>query len=134
MKFAHPSTRHDVVSLIDLSIVPAPPLVTRDGGFIKDGYSKELDELRGISHGGKTGWRASRQGKEKKTGISSLKVGYNKIFGYYIEITNTNLKNAPQDYIRKQTLANAERFITPELKEWEAKILRERGKRPRRSN
>ena len=114
---------HDVVSLIERSIVEAPPFATRDGGFIKDGYSKELDELREISHGGKD-WVARLEAEEKKkTGISNLKVGYNKIFGYYIEITNANLKNAPQDYIRKQTLVNAERFITPELKEWEAKIL-----------
>ncbi|MFZ3073486.1 MAG: DNA mismatch repair protein MutS [Thermodesulfobacteriota bacterium] len=114
---------HDVVSLIERSVVEAPPLSTRDGGFIKDGYSKELDELRHISHGGKDWVARLEAGERKKTGIAGLKVGYNKIFGYYIEITNSNLKNAPPDYIRKQTLVNAERFVTPELKEWEAKIL-----------
>ena len=105
------------------AIVDDPPLSLTEGGIIRDGYSPELDELRTISMDGKS-WIAKLQAREqRRTGISSLKVGYNKVFGYYIEVTKPNLDKVPPDYIRKQTLVNAERFITPELKEYEAKVL-----------
>jgi DNA mismatch repair protein MutS len=113
----------DLADLIENSIQPDPPVTIREGRLIQDGYNEELDELRKITTEGKD-WIANLQQKEReRTGISSLKVGYNQVFGYYIEVTNTNLNNVPEDYIRKQTLANAERFITPDLKEQEAKIL-----------
>lgn len=113
----------DIREFLDRSLVDEPPISSRDGGIIKDGFSHELDSLRLIRREGKK-WIAELESKEKKrTGINSLKVGYNQVFGYYIEITKSNLRLAPQSYIRKQTLANAERFITPELKEYEEKIL-----------
>ncbi|MBI3754060.1 MAG: DNA mismatch repair protein MutS, partial [Deltaproteobacteria bacterium] len=109
--------------LIEAGINPAPPAMMREGGFIRDGFHAELDELRNITRDGRD-WIAGFEAAEKKrTGISSLKVRYNKVFGYYIEITRANLEQAPADYIRKQTMANAERFITPELKDYEAKVL-----------
>lgn len=114
--------RH-VKELIESAIIDSPPLGVRDGGIIKDGYRREVDELRNISMSGKD-FIADLEAKErKKTGISSLKVGYNKIFGYYIEVTKANLDLVPESYTRKQTLVNGERFITPELKEYEAKVL-----------
>jgi DNA mismatch repair protein MutS len=113
----------EAVSLIDASISDLPPATTREGGIIKEGYSKELDELRAIGSGGKDWIAKLESGERARTGINTLKVGYNKVFGYYIEVTKTNLPQVPSDYIRKQTLVNAERFITPALKEWEAKIL-----------
>jgi DNA mismatch repair protein MutS len=95
----------------------------REGGLIRDGYHAELDELRSISREGK-GWIARLEQEEKeRTGIPSLKVRYNKVFGYYIEVTRSYLERVPEDYQRKQTLANAERFITPTLKEYEEKVL-----------
>jgi DNA mismatch repair protein MutS len=113
----------DSVSLIEASINDLSSATTREGGIIKDGYSEELDELRAIGSGGKD-WIARLESSERKrTGINTLKVGYNKVFGYYIEVTKANLPQVPSDYIRKQTLVNAERFITPALKEWEGKIL-----------
>jgi DNA mismatch repair protein MutS len=99
------------------------PLVSRDGGFIRDGFSPELDALRELAHGGKQ-WIARYQAQEtQRTGISTLKVGFNKVFGYYIEITNAHRERIPADYIRKQTIKNAERYITPELKQYEEKVL-----------
>ncbi|MDT3699538.1 MAG: DNA mismatch repair protein MutS [Thermincola sp.] len=113
----------DIVTLIDLAVSEEPPLSVRDGGIIKKGYNDEVDRLRTASKEGK-GWIAALEAKEKeRTGIKSLKVGFNKVFGYYIEITNANLGIAPDDYTRKQTLANAERFVTPALKEYENMIL-----------
>lgn len=113
----------DIKSLIDISILEEPALSLKDGGIIKEGYNKELDELQRASKEGKH-WIAKLEQEEKeKTGIKSLKVGYNKIFGYFIEISRSNLHLAPESYIRKQTLANCERYITPELKEIENKIL-----------
>jgi len=110
-------------SLIESSVADNPPLSLRDGGIIKQGYNKEIDELRSISTSGKD-FIAELEAKEKqKTGISSLKVGYNKIFGYYIEVTKTNLDLVPEYFIRKQTLVGGERFITPELKEYESKVI-----------
>jgi DNA mismatch repair protein MutS len=99
------------------------PLVARDGGFIRSGYHAGLDELRGLASGGKE-WIARYQAQQlQETGIPSLKVGFNSVFGYYIEITNTHREKIPANYIRKQTLKNAERYITPELKEYEEKVL-----------
>ncbi len=113
----------DVSGLIRSAIAEDPPFLLRDGGVIADGYNSELDDLRSISREGK-GFIAKLEAKEKqRTGISSLKIRYNKVFGYYIELTKSNLSDIPDDYIRRQTLANAERFITPELKEYEEKVL-----------
>lgn len=100
-----------------------PPVSLREGGLIADGYDERLDELRGLRSSGK-GWIAKLQEDEReKTGIKSLKVGYNQVFGYYLEATKANLSSVPDHYIRKQTLANAERYFTPELKEYEARVL-----------
>lgn len=116
-------TLDDVFSLLDKSIVDEPPISVKEGGIIRKGYNEELDEIKEISVNGKT-WISNLQNSEReKTGIKNLKIGYNKIFGYYIEITASNVKNAPESYTRKQTLANCERFVTPELKEMESKIL-----------
>lgn len=108
---------------IDRALVDSPPVHMRDGGFIKDGYSTELDELRNISIHAKQ-WIASLQKQEiEKTGIKSLKIRYNKVFGYYIDVTKANLDMVPDYYQRKQTLVNSERFSIPLLKEYEEKIL-----------
>ena len=116
----------DLTELIDLiahTLEDDPPAQTADGGYIRTGYHGELDELRAISSGGRD-WVANLQADErKKTDIASLKVGYNKAFGYYIEVTKANQDKVPAHFVRKQTLVNAERYITPELKDWEAKIL-----------
>jgi len=113
----------DIVVKIEEAIVEYPPVSIIDGGVINAGYSAELDDLRDISVNGKN-WIAELQKSEReRTGISSLKVNYNKVFGYYIEVSNANKDKIPDDYIRKQTLVNNERFITPELKEYEDKIL-----------
>jgi DNA mismatch repair protein MutS len=113
----------DVGDLIKMSILEEPALTLKDGGIIKGGYNGELDELRKVSKEGKH-WIARLEREEKdKTGIKFLKVGYNKIFGYYIEVSNSNLHLIPEHYIRKQTLVNCERYITPGLKEIESKIL-----------
>src|SRR5262249_48202290 len=94
-----------------------------DGRMIRPGYSAELDELFASIRDSRR-WMVSLEGRERqRTGIKSLKVGFNKVFGYYIEVSNANIKLVPDDYMRKQTLVNAERFITPELKEHEALIL-----------
>lgn len=113
----------DVVGLIEQAIADDPPLSVRDGGIIKTGYDPEVDRLRSAARDGKK-WIASLEAREReRTGIKSLKVGFNKVFGYYIEVTKSNLAMVPDDYARKQTLANAERYITPELKEYENLIL-----------
>ncbi len=112
-----------LVELIARAIVDEPPLALKEGGLIRDGFDANLDELRAASRGGKD-WIAQLKQKEvERTGIASLKVGFNSVFGYYIEITKANLDKVPADYIRKQTIANGERFITPELKAMEGKIL-----------
>ncbi len=100
-----------------------PPAAWDEGGFVREGFSKDLDALREVRTGGKAWMARLEAGEREKTGISSLKVRYNRVFGYYIEITKANLRDVPAGYIRKQTLVNAERFITPELKEWEEKVL-----------
>jgi DNA mismatch repair protein MutS len=113
----------DLVSLIETAVVDDPPITISEGGVIRSGYSAQLDELHKIAHSGKE-WLISQQEKERKrTGIATLRISFNKVFGYYIEVTKTNLAKIPEDYIRKQTLVNAERFITPELKDMEEKIL-----------
>ena len=113
----------DLVKNIGDAIVDNPPLSITDGGIIKRGYNAELDELKDIAFSGKD-WIARLQKSEReRTGIPSLKVNYNKVFGYYIEVTKPNLAKVPKHYIRKQTLVNAERFITQDLKEYEEKII-----------
>ncbi len=113
----------DLLSLIARAIVPEPPANLNNGGVIAPGYSAELDSIASAAKNAKD-WVANLERKEReRTGIKSLKVGYNKVFGYYIEVTTPNLPQVPPEYIRKQTLANAERFITPELKEYESLIL-----------
>jgi DNA mismatch repair protein MutS len=113
----------DIRDLLTHALVESPPMAVREGGIIADGYRPDLDELRNLGRDGK-GAIAKMEAEEKeRTKITSLKVGYNKVFGYYLEITNTNKHLVPDDYIRKQTLANCERYITPGLKEWEQKVL-----------
>ncbi len=108
---------------IEKEITLDPPQLVSKGGVIADGYSPELDELRNISRGGKDYLLEIQQRETEKTGISSLKVGFNNVFGYYLEVRNTFKDKVPEGWIRKQTLAQAERYITPELKEYEEKIL-----------
>lgn len=117
------STYDDLVVLIDKAIVEDPSFSIREGGFIKDGYNQELDEYRNIAKNSKRLLQQMEEDEKNKTGIKSLKIGYNKVFGYYIEIRHSSTEMVPENYIRKQTLANAERYITPELKEFETKIL-----------
>ena len=113
----------ELVELIEHGIHPNPPATIREGGVISDGYNTELDEFRQIVGQGRA-WMATLQEEERKrSGITSLKIGFNQVFGYYIEVTKPNLNMVPAHYIRKQTLRNCERFITPELKEQEAKVL-----------
>jgi DNA mismatch repair protein MutS len=116
-------TMTEVVDIIGEAISDDPPQGLKDGGLIRKGFNGEIDELREISSRGKD-FIADLQTKEReRTGVSSLKVGYNRVFGYYIEVTKANLQQVPDNYIRKQTLANGERYITAELKEYEAKVL-----------
>jgi DNA mismatch repair protein MutS len=113
----------DLVALVDRALVDEPPMTIKEGGVIRKGHHAELDELRSAAHDGKQ-WIAELQAREiERTGIKSLKIRFNNVFGYFIEITKANLPQAPADYIRKQTVVNGERFITPELKEYESKIL-----------
>ena len=117
-------------NLIGAAIATDPPVTLRDGGLIRDGYHSELDELRVIQRDGRS-WIARFQAEEsERTGIPSLKVGYNRVFGYYIEVTHVHAERVPPEYMRKQTLKNAERYITPQLKEYETRVLtaEERGK------
>ena len=113
----------ELAELLTSALEENPPPLIREGGFIRDGFSEKLDDLRTLQTSGKD-WIARYQAAEaERTGISTLKVGYNAVFGYYIEITNTHQRRIPADYTRKQTLKNAERYITPELKEYEEKVL-----------
>lgn len=117
-----------VHDLIDSAIVDEPPFTIKEGGVIKEGYSEELDELK-FSIKDAQAWIANLEGSEReRTGIKNLKVGFNKVFGYYLEITKSYYDQIPENYIRKQTLANAERFITPELKEMESLVLNAEAK------
>jgi DNA mismatch repair protein MutS len=113
----------DLRERIEKTIVPEPPLTLADGGVIQPGVDAELDELRDLSRNSKQYIAQIEERERKRTGIGSLKVKFNSVFGYYIEISKANLHHAPPDYERKQTLVNAERFTTPELKEYEAKVL-----------
>ena len=113
----------DLVQLIDKAIVEDPGFSIREGGFIKDGYNAELDEYRNIARNSKRLLQQMEEDEKTKTGIKSLKIGYNKVFGYYIEVRHSSTEKVPDYYTRKQTLANAERYITPQLKEFETKIL-----------
>lgn len=116
-------TLNDIYELIDKSIVDNPPITIREGGLIKEGFNKELDELRKVSIGGKQ-WIADLEAKEKlKTGIKNLRIGYNKKTGYYFEVTKSYLNMVPDYFMRKQTLTNSERYYTEELKDIELKIL-----------
>ncbi len=119
----HLDLLENIIESLQDAIADDPPVGLNDGGIIRMGFSSELDELREIVHSGKT-FIARLESKEReKTGISSLKVKYNKVFGYFIEITNSHLKSVPDHYQRKQTLVGSERFITPELKDYEEKVL-----------
>ncbi len=113
----------ETVAMIENAVEDEPPFSVREGGMIKDGFNEELDSLRDIVNNGK-GYIADIQLREQeKTGIKKLKIGYNRVFGYYIEVSNSYKELVPEDYIRKQTLANCERYITQELKELESKVL-----------
>ncbi|MCD8338538.1 MAG: DNA mismatch repair protein MutS [Lachnospiraceae bacterium] len=113
----------DVHELIERAILDEPPIIIREGGIIKDGYNEEVDRLRSAKNDGKS-WLAKLEAEEReKTGIKNLKVKYNKVFGYYLEVTNSYKDMVPDYFMRKQTLTNAERYITPELKELEDTIL-----------
>ncbi|MBS1261629.1 MAG: DNA mismatch repair protein MutS [Calditrichaeota bacterium] len=114
----------EFTGLLRRAIVDAPPPTLANGGVIADGYHERLDELRTVATGGKDAILSRQEQERRATGIHSLAIGYNKVFGYYIEVSKPNLDKVPDHYIRKQTLVNAERFITPELKEWEEKIAR----------
>lgn len=117
----------DVRAEIDATLVEEPPLLTSEGGMIRAGRHAGLDELRDLASGGKK-WIAEYQAKEiERTGISTMKVGFNKVFGYYLEVTAAQMSKVPAEYIRKQTLKNLERFITPELKEYEDRVLKAEG-------
>lgn len=113
----------EIRAKLEASLVSDCPLTSRDGGFVRDGFNQELDRLRELAVGGKQ-WIAQYQVRAiEQSGIPSLKVGFNKVFGYYIEVTNAHRDKVPENFIRKQTLKNAERYITPELKEYEEQVL-----------
>jgi DNA mismatch repair protein MutS len=116
-------TLDDLHEIIARTLVDEPPVALSDGGAIREGVDAELDELRGLSSSGRQRIAAIEERERERTGISSLKVRFNSVFGYYLEVTKANAKSVPADYERKQTLVNAERFTTPELKELETKIL-----------
>ena len=118
-----------LADLIQRAVVDEPPVALKDGGLIRDGFDPALDELRGAATDGKDWLAKLKQEESERTGIANLKIGYNSVFGYFIEVTKSNLDKVPETYIRKQTVANGERYITPELKEMEGKILgaQERG-------
>lgn len=113
----------EIYNMIESAIVDEPPFSVREGGIIKAGYSPELDELHNISRDGKDYILEIENRERERTGIKGLKIKYNKVFGYFIEVTKANSALVPEDYIRKQTLANAERYIVPDLKEYEEKVL-----------
>ena len=113
----------DIRQVLEEALVEEPPVFARDGGAIRDGVDPELDELRDISRSGKQRIAEMEDAERARTGINSLKIRYNRVFGYYIEISKSNLGNVPADYHRKQTIAGGERFITPALKEYEEKVL-----------
>ncbi|MXZ48678.1 MAG: DNA mismatch repair protein MutS [Candidatus Dadabacteria bacterium] len=113
----------DLRGYLEGALVEAPPVSAREGGVIREGFSPELDRLRKIQGDGRK-WISELEGREReRTGIANLKIGYNRVFGYYIEVTNSKLSSVPEDYSRRQTLSGSERFISPELKEYEEQIL-----------
>lgn len=116
-------TLEDLCDELGRAIVDDPPFTVREGGMIRDGYDAEVDRLRDVMSGGKGTLTSIENAEREKTGISKLKVGYNRVFGYYIEISKTYQGQVPEHYIRKQTLANCERYLTQELKELESTIL-----------
>ncbi|MCK4869716.1 MAG: DNA mismatch repair protein MutS [Gammaproteobacteria bacterium] len=118
----------DLKGLLTNAIIENPPVVIRDGGVVADGYDSELDELRGISANAGEYLLALEAREKERSGIATLKVGYNRVHGYFIEVSRTQAKQVPIDYIRRQTLKNAERYITPELKEFEDKALSAKAK------
>ncbi len=113
----------ELADLLEAAIIPEPPTHLRDGGVMKAGFSEKLDRLRSISRDGQSWLRNYQQEQSDRTGIPNLKIGYNKVFGYYIEINHTSADKVPADYVRKQTIKNAERYITDELKEFENQAL-----------
>ncbi|HXG54764.1 MAG TPA: DNA mismatch repair protein MutS [Vicinamibacterales bacterium] len=113
----------DIRDELDRTLIDEPPAIAREGGMIRDGVDPELDELRIISRSGRQGIAEMEEAERTRTGISNLKIRYNRVFGYYIEISKSNLGNVPADYHRKQTIAGGERFITPALKAYEEKVL-----------
>ncbi|MBW2174577.1 MAG: DNA mismatch repair protein MutS, partial [Deltaproteobacteria bacterium] len=118
-----------MAGLVDDAISDDPPLTTREGGMIKPGFDEGLDELIRSSRDGKD-WISGLEAKERQaTGIKTLKVGFNKVFGYYIEVRKSHIKSVPVQYVRKLTLVNAERFITEDLKVYETKVLGAEEKR-----
>ena len=117
------TTFEEVYDRIDKAIKEDPPLTIKEGGLIKDGYSKELDDIKEASSGSLSWIMGLENAERQRTGIKTLKVGFNKVFGYYIEVTKAQQDNVPEDYIRKQTLVNCERYVTPELKEMESVVL-----------
>ena len=113
----------DVIQLIESALVDEPPLSPSEGGVMRPGYSAELDQVKEASQNGQKWITGMEQRERKRTGISTLKVGYTKVFGYFIEVSNSQLSRVPADYVRKQTLSTGERFITPDLKEYETLVL-----------
>ena len=113
----------DVADLLGRALADDPPAALQDGGVIRPGWSAELDEIRSTRDGARDFIAALQARERERTGIGSLKVGFNKVFGYYLEVTKANLDKVPHDYVRKQTLSNGERYFTPELKEWEEKVF-----------
>jgi DNA mismatch repair protein MutS len=133
LEFQAPLTRNllkdldpplDVAGDVEATLVDSPPASVAEGGVVRDGVDPELDELREVSRGGRTTIAGIEERERARTGISSLKVRFNRVFGYYIEVSKPNLPLVPPDYVRKQTIAGGERFITPELKEYEDRVLR----------
>lgn len=113
----------ELADLLERSIGAEPPVTLRDGNLIREGYNEELDELIHLLRDGKALILGLENQEREKTGITKLKIGYNKVFGYYIEVSNAHLEKVPEHYLRKQTLVNAERYITPQLKEFESRVL-----------
>ena len=109
----------DIGDLLSDAIADDPPSTLHEGGVIRQGWSAELDDIREIRDGARDFIAGLQVRERERTGIGSLKVGFNKVFGYYLEVTKANLDKVPEDYVRKQTLTNGERYFTPELKQWE---------------
>ena len=116
-------TLDDICAAVDSALTDDPPFSVREGAMIRDGYNAELDSLRAVVNGGRDFFAKIEAQEQERTGIKKLKIGYNRVFGYYIEVLNSFKTLVPEDYIRKQTLSNCERYITPQLKELEAKVL-----------